>query len=337
VRQGSWADRLTDRVNHLPWPDWVTYGAIWLLVMTAITTVHWAVGAYDVGTIPPIHVALSGATPMALWLFGRFNASARDALRGLGPLLREPGRRDELERTMTSLPAIPTLVVTTLIGLLAIIRVLSDPAALARIQIADDPRVRAVALPIAVALAASWSALALKVGWLAWQVHRVSTREVIIRMSDLAPLHSFSGMTGRMAMSLVLPILLVMITAPRVLTDSLTIGLNVLAIAMAAGVFVGPLLGLHGLLVAEKDRLRKASAVRMEQVLAELHQAVEARDLAVMDPLNKAIASLDIELRAVERIPTWPWQPETVRWVASALMFPVVVFLAQLAIGRLLP
>ena len=48
-----------------------------------------------------------------------------------------------------------------------------------------------------------------------------------------------------------------------------------------------------------------------------------------MMDLNMAIASLEIEQKALSRIPTWPWQPETVRLLATALLLPLVLLLAQ--------
>jgi len=37
------------------------------------------------------------------------------------------------------------------------------------------------------------------------------------------------------------------------------------------------------------------------------------------------------------RIPTWPWEPETVRSVVVALRFPLLIWLAQPRLGRFLP
>jgi hypothetical protein len=99
-------------------------------------------------------------------------------------------------------------------------------------------------------------------------------------------------------------------------------------------VFVLPLLGVHGRLVAEKARYLAATAHRVEDVRAQLHQAVEARDLPAMGALNDAMTGLETEQRIIDRIPTWPWQPETLRWVVGALMFPVVLFVLQLLIAR---
>ncbi len=66
--------------------------------------------------------------------------------------------------------------------------------------------------------------------------------------------------------------------------------------------------------------------------LAELHERVDSGDLQGVEDLNSAIASLEIERQALSRIPTWPWQPETVRLLATALVLPLVLLLAQVVL-----
>ena len=56
-----------------------------------------------------------------------------------------------------------------------------------------------------------------------------------------------------------------------------------------------------------------------------------------MDPLNKAIGALEIAQRAIDRVPTWPWSGETMRWLVGALLFPIVLFVAQYVLTRVLP
>jgi len=55
-----------------------------------------------------------------------------------------------------------------------------------------------------------------------------------------------------------------------------------------------------------------------------------------MDSLNKALASLEIEAGALRRIQTWPWDPGAVRGLVAALLLPIVVWLLQLLLGRVL-
>jgi len=63
---------------------------------------------------------------------------------------------------------------------------------------------------------------------------------------------------------------------------------------------------------------------------------VDATNLRDMDALNKAIASLEIERNLLNRIPTWPWQPESLRTVIVALLLPIFVWLAQQLLSRFL-
>ena len=55
-----------------------------------------------------------------------------------------------------------------------------------------------------------------------------------------------------------------------------------------------------------------------------------------MDALNKALSSLELVHNGLQRISSWPWQSETVRWVVAALLFPVIVWLMQWVLQRIL-
>jgi hypothetical protein len=53
-----------------------------------------------------------------------------------------------------------------------------------------------------------------------------------------------------------------------------------------------------------------------------------------VDELRDAMTSLEIERSALTRIPTWPWQPETLRGLITALLLPVAVLLIQFVLQR---
>jgi hypothetical protein len=67
--------------------------------------------------------------------------------------------------------------------------------------------------------------------------------------------------------------------------------------------------------------LDKAEA-RMETGPAELQRRKDSNDLARMDDPNTALATLEIERAALERVPTWPWERGTVRSLVAALPLP---------------
>jgi hypothetical protein len=70
--------------------------------------------------------------------------------------------------------------------------------------------------------------------------------------------------------------------------------------------------------------------------VAELHQRVDKKAMTKMDDLNKTLASLELERAALQRIPTWPWETGTLRGVAATLVLPLVIWLIQFALQRLL-
>ena len=48
------------------------------------------------------------------------------------------------------------------------------------------------------------------------------------------------------------------------------------------------------------------------------------------------MTNLEIEQKALRRISTWPWQPETVRWLVTALVLPLGLWLVQYFLQRVL-
>jgi hypothetical protein len=68
----------------------------------------------------------------------------------------------------------------------------------------------------------------------------------------------------------------------------------------------------------------------------ELFRRVDQNVITDMDNLNKAMATVELEYQAIKRVPTWPWQPETLRAVIIAVLFPLVVWLLQSLLQRFL-
>jgi hypothetical protein len=165
---------------------------------------------------------------------------------------------------------------------------------------------------------------------------RIYSRHTHIDLLRPGPLYHLTRITAATAIFLVAIVYLVLAADrlyfpdPRNILGAAFFGL------LAVLAFVGPLVGIHRLLVTEKERLLDESADRLKLALAELHRRVEQLDLREMDALNKAIASLEIERNILGRIPTWPWQPETLRTFIVALLLPLALWMAQALLGRVL-
>lgn len=74
----------------------------------------------------------------------------------------------------------------------------------------------------------------------------------------------------------------------------------------------------------------------METGVSELNRRMDRNEPTRMDDLNKALASLEIERAALERVPTWPWERGTLRTLVAALVLPLILWLAQTFLERAL-
>ena len=148
----------------------------------------------------------------------------------------------------------------------------------------------------------------------------------------MRPLYAFSSVTAITAVSLTVTTYSWYFLNPGMLRDPVALAIALPITLLGVAIFVWPVLGIHRLLVNEKERLLEECSQRLEAATVELHQRVDGGQLEGMMDLNMAIGGLEIEHQAVSRIPTWPWQPETLRLLATALILPLVLLLAQIAL-----
>jgi hypothetical protein len=339
--RGSWADALTDRVRRLPGPSIAYYALFSALLFAIVTAIEWLVGSLEPGRFVPVQAAVCAVAGLWLRLIEQFNESARAAVRALGPArLGDPARFPEIERRLTTLPALPLVAFSVLAAAVSETRAFVSPAFL---QAISDPGVgrtpSTVVLATLVAVATFiGSAWASKIVVMSWRIHRLLTHEVRVSLFDVSALFAFSRITAAMAVSMILSLVLVSVPAPTILAaDVLGIAGGLFTLAIAGLCFVLPLVGVHGRLVEDKDRLTGLAVEKLRTAATDLHQALDAGDLPKFDPYQKALTGIETELRLLRDTPTWPWQRETVRWVIGALMFPVILYVLQQGIARLIP
>lgn len=337
VPAASWAERLADAIAGGPLPDWVVYGTVATVFFVVLAASELALGGSLTLPLAAIFTVLAFGIVSGVWLVGAFDRAARRAVRAAAPLL--PGgdaRARELEGQIRGMSPWLPLAVGAVIAGGTFVRISLDPAQLGRIGL--DPRMPMAWIEgLATALFGfSGAAYGLKVLHLGWHVHRITSREIRVDPWNVGPLLAFSTLTAAMAASIAIGLAAFYAVTPNSFSDPVGLASGIFAIALAAGVFVLPLVGVHTRLVEAKQALAGEAAREMESAIATLRRALAAGDLAAMDPLNKAIGALATAQDVIARIQTWPWQPETFRWVVGALMFPIVLFVLQFAISRTL-
>jgi len=92
---------------------------------------------------------------------------------------------------------------------------------------------------------------------------------------------------------------------------------------MAIAVFIVPLIGIRGLLSEKKT----SELHRMEDLIQltneQLHQKVTRGDYDDLGGIQSALNMLTRERDQIKSVPTWPWNPGTLRGFASTLILPV--------------
>lgn len=355
----SWYDRLARLIDRLPGPSWLAYLFCGVTGMVVLVGVQMLAGAYHPGKYFVLHLFLGSQFAYLLGLMGLLDRSAAAALETFRPVLDLPRRSkegpadkgsslEELRYRLTTLPPWPTLwasLVGVLLGVVIPLLVFRPPgtttysltAAFAWGNISTSPGAMAVFLvQLAFNQAVAGAMIYHSVHQLQ-EISRIYRTFTRLNLYRLQPLYAFSVPAAITSGGLILYNYTWFAAGPEFLTQPISIVLGIFFAAASAVIFAWPLLGIHRRLVAEKRKALAESARRFEAAVTELHQRVDKKALTKMDDLNKALMSLEVERTALQRIPTWPWEAGTLRGVAATLVLPLVIWLIQYILQRILP
>jgi hypothetical protein len=331
----SWVDRFNDWVEHRPWPSWSYYLGIGAGMLIIQAFVVWIEGALPFGTMDIAQAYLAGVIAFMLALIHYLDKRASLALTTMRPALLASDREfHRLFYRLTTLPARTTI----LASLATLVFVFLTEA------IGEPYRLEALAtFPV--------SAIFLRFVYLiCWwvfgaflyhTVHQlrvinlIYTRYTRVDLLRVKPLYGFSTIAALTAGSLAMIAYGWLLANPWIERgDPLVFIPMVVLILSAVVTFIWPQLGIHTLQTAEKERMLDEANLRLEAMISELHQQVDNRELVGMEDLNLAMASLEIELNTLRKTPTWPWEPEVLQVLITALALPLGLWLIQLILER---
>ncbi|HXF61048.1 MAG TPA: hypothetical protein VNK95_05490 [Caldilineaceae bacterium] len=332
----SYLARVLDSVDRLPGPNWLAYLVFALGLILVHAAIKWRDGAYPPGAFYPMHVAFMAAGPYYLALIHYLDGAAARALGAFRPALDLPEPELPLVRyRLTTLPARPVLWVTWFAVLYAgfllfmVYRwVPLRPAALAFTSVLSTGFEATVFVLVTLlfALFVYHTIHQLRVAnWL----YTAHTR---ISLFDLTPLYAFSRLAASTSIGWILIAYARGGAAPD-LTEVMVAG-DLLATGLGLVIFLWPLLGIHRLLVEKKNHAKAVVGRLLEETLDELHRRVAAGRFEEAAPVDQAVAGLKQELELLDKIPTWPWQPETFRGVVTALLLPILLGLINRLLER---
>lgn len=333
----SWVNRLTDWVARLPGPSWVYYLLVWLILFAAMTLMQWNQGAYPVGTFNKFHLAVTGSSPLLLLLVRYLNRTAATAMENARPLLRVTETEfQELNYRLTTLPARAGFV-ATLFPLLFVAPNLGRPVSIfEQAEVALTPPSIALTLLFSVLLSGCSGVLIYQMYREMRLVNLIYKNYAQVDLFNLSPLYGFSRLTSEAALALLAVAVGFYVAQPRLVEDPANVFTMIFGVLVCLAVFILPLRGVHDRILTEKGRVLGETAQRIKLAIEKLHESVDAGTWSVADEIKDSLVGLEVEQKMLERIPTWPWQPETPRTVLTALLIPIVLIFLQLFIQRVL-
>ena len=284
----SWLNVLIDLIERAPGPSWAAYVVLGLIAVVLSVGQGWLAGLARVGEVSPSQVGWGVVTiafMAAVHLFERVAEWAFDTVRPLTSLTDEEAPR--LRYELATFPAVPGAIVLIPALPLTFFGYATDPAASG---IVGYPP---LALAVRGAYESFFTAVLLVLICQSVRqlrlVTRILDRVVRIDLFHPRPLYAFSRLTGGIGIAphpgrrhgL----------RPGSVTDPghepVLRALVRRFVGFGVIVFVVPLLGLHGRLVDEKERLQGEADDRLKGILAELNRDAGALELGRADALNK--------------------------------------------------
>ena len=319
----SWFDGLTAAVERLPGPFWATYGLGFLAYLGLLT-----MALNSAGEPLTLAAVYSNSLPFyGFWLIHYLDRRAAASLEDFRPAFT--GSASDLQEVrwrLTTLPAAPALAITFAALLIAIAS--SLPWGLG-------------STVLILGMLAYWATFVF--GFL-YAYHSIRQLRLVtslyaerarVELHRVAPLRAFSTLTAQTAIGMLLLLSGAFLITPERLFGVWLVG-SLLFVGLAVLTFILPLTGLNRRIAEAKAKELADLARRWQTTLTELYRRIDRGDLAAADRLNGTLAALERGRTAIERIPTWPWRPETLRGMVGALVLPVLIFIVQRVLGRLL-
>ncbi len=331
----SWMNRVIDWVDRHPGPAWAYYAAATLLVGVIILAGQWLAGDGPPGAIGTDALVFSFYPVYFVALMHQLDRQARSALERFRPALAVSDAEYTLiEYRLTKVPArgawvalVPAIPLGLIFGLPG------EPAPLSPKEI---PAV-AAGVALTVFTVAAFAVLAYHTVRQLRMVSQLHAAARTINLFQPRPTYAFSRLTSRTALGVVAFLYFDFLVNPPTAGAALPyFTLAGVSLALMAAAFLLPLLGMHQRLVAEKTRLEEEVNQGVEAAYRELQRQVRSKAYAHVDDLEKSLSGLLRMREVVARLSTWPWQPETLRGVLAAIGLPIVVWLVQYGLQRIL-
>ncbi|NIM92116.1 MAG: hypothetical protein GTO18_00155 [Anaerolineales bacterium] len=316
----SWIDRL-------PGPAWIFYVLSTLAIAILGNALFWIDGSLPFGSIDRFITIFAIAVLYWLALHQYLTQVGSQSLKTFGPLLAVDDTEFAIiDYELATLPRWLGWLAIPLGIAFAAATILGDPAPFGEL-------VPLTALPyvgdivITGFLVSTFFCLIIRSIRQLRMVHKIHAQATNINLLKLKPVHAFSALTARTGIGVLLVLIFAYLLEPQPFGTGLDIITYVVTALLSIAVFVIPVIGMQGRLEEEKQRVLNETSDLLKITSASLHSKINDRNYDDLGGMETAISALIRERELLEKIPTWPWDPRTIRGFASALLLPIFLWL----------
>lgn len=334
----SWLESLLAALLRLSAPAWAVFLGLGLGLLLLLSLVKWSDGAYPVGTVFLNHVVLAAIVAGTFIMTHMTDQIGQAALRDMRPaLIVDDGEYESLAYQLVTAPAGGAFL-ASLGGLVALalwIQGERESGVFESLKLFTSPLATALdGLILGFVFASIGVAVYGFVHMLRLMSH-IYTTYTRVDLFYPDPLYGFSRITAFLGLSITFAEYAWLLTSPSLLNQPLGQALAVGVPLVSGIVFLVPLLGIHNRLVDEKGQRQAELAACVDDTITKLQRAVRDGHTEETEKWSKTLQSLNLAEQRLDRIPTWPWRPETPRLMATALLLPSILWFIQRFLGRL--
>ena len=162
-----------------------------------------------------------------------------------------------------------------------------------------------------------------------------------IDLFNSTPLYSFSVLTSRTGMAWVFllstTLLFTIITSDSFgyLPSTLFYSITLMEIALAVASFILPLISLHNKMENAKSLLIDGINVNMEEIIRKTGSQARKLNPSKAAVQYDLVQTIQAQHDYVSKLPTWPWNTDTLRAFLSVIILPILLSIIQTIIDRL--
>jgi hypothetical protein len=331
----SWLDRLTQWFEALPGPSWLAYLILFLILGSIAHLSNY------LSDIQPWFAFDSYLFFYQLWtieilLFHEFlNKDARNALGWFRPLLDTSD--DEyftIEYKFTNLPARPVIYLTLIGAPLGVyFAYITEIAIRGALVFSWGITFAFIDYAFQISLALIFSYRIIRQLRMISRLYETASN---IDLYNLEPVYALSSHTAKTGLIFLLILYSNILISPDMMQFSAALIMAGILTLIATAAFFLPLRGINKRLVDEKKGMLREIHYRIKSGFSKVEQRFDNNQLGEISELRTAITALESQKAYIEKIPTWPWQPSTLRGFLTAVLLPIGIWGIQQVLYRLL-